>query len=191
MTGDARDLIAGVLNAHDPEATAGKVREQIAARREYAEETARGGFPVYEIPPEVAERYPSFDPADPSTWPEPDRCTEGRPWGLDAYGSVWGDAAARWRAYLSGPRPRACSNRWKRADLHLCGTHANAYLRTRDDATRRAAKYAREDENADLAKRLGAYGIEADGRSTGVVLTAESCRALLGILAEADRVAPL
>jgi hypothetical protein len=188
---DLGSKIAGVLAANDPKATAAKVREQLDARREYVEETARGGFPVYEVPPEVAERFPGFDPADPSTWPEPDRCTEGRPWGLDAYGSVWGDAAARWRVYLSGPRPRACSNRWKRADLRLCGTHANAYLRTQVDAQRRAAKYAREDEHANLARHLSAFGIEADGRATGVVLTATAARELLRILAEADRVAPL
>jgi hypothetical protein len=147
-------------------------------------------FPTYEVPAFVAERFPGFDPADPSTWPEPDRCTEGRPWGLDAYAA--GDAAGRWRVYLAGQGTRnRCRNRWKHERLRLCGTHANAYLRTQADAQRRAARHAREDEHADLAKRLGAYGIEADGRSTGVVLTADAVEELLRLLAEADAVAPL
>lgn len=180
------------LRAAQDYVDAARLGERLAARRRYAEETARGGFPVYEVPPEVADRYPSFDPADPSTWPEPDRCTEGRPWGLDAYGSVWGNVADRWHAYLAGQTMRnRCRNRWKDDGLRLCGTHANAYRRMRAEAQRRAATYAREDEHADLAKRLTAYGIEADGRATGVVLTADAARDLLRILAEADRVAPL
>jgi hypothetical protein len=156
--------------------------DRLDAHREHAEEAATGGFPVYEVPPEVAERYPTFDPADPSTWPEPEKCTEGRPWGLDAYGSVWGSPAYRWRQYLTFPgRSHPCRSRWKRDDLRLCGTHANVYLRMQVDAQRKAAKYAREEEHRDLARQLAAYGIEADGRSTGVILTADAARKLLDV----------
>jgi hypothetical protein len=186
VTGDARDLIAGVLNAHDPEASARKARDMIEERAAYAQQLAEtaGRFPSYEVPPEVAARFPGFDPGDPRTWPEPEKCTEGRPWGIDAYGSVWGDPGRRWQAYLTGPHPRACRNRWKDPVTHLCGTHLNAYRQVLRDNELRLARYAREEEHGALAKRLGElYSIEATGSVAGVILSADAARQVLDLLA--------
>jgi hypothetical protein len=149
-------------------------------------------FPTYEVPAFVAERFPGFDPADPSTWPEPEKCTEGRPWGHDAYGSVWGTPAGRWELYLGKGSTRKCRNRWRDERYRLCGTHLAPFMRDVIDSARRERARQRIEQHLDLAKRLGAYGIEADGsRSSGVLLSADAVEALLGLLAEADRVAPL
>jgi hypothetical protein len=192
---DDRDLIAGALASHDPEATARRVRAMTEEHRQYAQQLAEtaGRFPSYEVPPEVAARFPEFDPGDPRTWPEPEKCTEGRPWGIDAYGSVWGgNPADRWRVYLTGPRPRACRNRWKDPLTHLCRTHLNAYRQVLRDNARRLARYAREEEHGALAKRLGElYSIEATGSVAGVILSADAARQVLDLLAEADRIATL
>lgn len=161
------------------------------------------GFPVYEVPAIARERFPAFDPADPATWPEPDRCTEGRPWGLSTYepsGVLGGNVEYRWQRYLAAldaPPSRhrssnlGCRNRWRSEEYRLCGTHLNPYLDRviREDRRRRTEE--RRLQHVDLAKQLGAYGIVADGVASGVVLQADAVEALLRILAEADRVAPL
>jgi hypothetical protein len=153
------------------------MRERIDYARQLVETAGR--FPVYEVPPFVAERFPRFDPADPQTWPEPDKCTEGRPWGIDAYGSVWGSPAGRWESYLTGSRARACRNRWRDPELRLCGTHVNAYRQLLTDNERRIARYAREEQHRDLAQRLAAHGIEADSSAAGVFLLAPAAEELL------------
>jgi hypothetical protein len=176
---DRRIARSCTMNAH--ERAAAMIDDRLTFAREVVETVGR--FPTYEVPEEVRVRYPTFDPGDPSTWPEPDRCTEGRPWGLDAYGSVWGDAAARWRVYLSGVGARRCRNRWKDPELRLCGTHVNAYRQLVTDNERRLARYAREEEHRALARDLHElHGIEADSSAAGVFLTAGAARALLELL---------
>jgi hypothetical protein len=184
-----QDAIAGVLDAHDPQASARKARDMAQERLDYAREVVEtaGRFPVYEVPPEVAERFPGFDPADPSTWPEPTKCTEGRPWGLDAYGSVWGNWRERWDSYLTDRTIRnRCRNRWRDPELRLCGTHVNTYRQLLADNERRLARYAREEEHRDLARRLAALGIEATGFSDSVRLSADAARHLLDVLDSVD-----
>jgi hypothetical protein len=188
------------------ERTAARIRERDLYAAEV--ERAASGFPTYEVPGFVAERFPEFRPADPSSWPEPDRCTEGRPWGHDAYPSSGASnyADGRWRRYLAAvdasPRPKGarasfverdkgCRNRWKHEDSRLCGTHDKPWRDALFAARKRLERNARELEHLDLAKRLGAYGIEADGFSDSIRLQADAVRDLLRILAEADRVAPL
>lgn len=144
-------------------------------------------FPTYEVPALVLERYPEFRPEDPSTWPEPDRCTEGRPWGHDSYapGGVLGsDLAYRWQQYLAGGvSSRPCRNRWRSEEYRLCGTHLAPFVRSLIDAGRRDRARQREEQHLDLAKRLAAHGIEAEGRATGVVLQAPAVETLLQRLA--------
>jgi hypothetical protein len=194
----AAGLIAGVLNAHDPEVTAAKVRAMTDARREYAEEEVKryAGFPAHPLPGFVRERFPDLDLADPSTWPEPQKCTDGRPWGYNAYSFGFSSSAQvedLWRSWLAGGRgARPCRNRWKYEDSHLCGVHDRPWRDGKIRAEKAARRYARIEEHLDLARQLTAYGIEADGSSNvGVVLTADAARELLRILAEADRIAPL
>jgi hypothetical protein len=145
-------------------------------------------FPTYEVPALVARRFPGFDPADPSTWPEPDRCTEGRPWGHNAYGDTLGNRSPaavenRWRTYLDG-RARPCRNRWRSEEYRLCGTHLAPFHRYRMDDARRVAARQRTELNLDLAKRLAVHGIEADGnRASGVLLQVEAVEELLDRLA--------
>jgi hypothetical protein len=55
-----------------------------------------------ELPPIARQRYPGLDLTRPETLPEPDRCAEGRPWGVDPYGSVWGTPDQRWASYIAG-----------------------------------------------------------------------------------------
>lgn len=138
-------------------------------------------FPVYEVPPFVAERFPGFDPADPETWPEPDKCTEGRPWGLDPYGSVWGAPVGRWENYLRR-NGRPCRNRWKDPETRLCGTHVKVWRDNVERDRRRAASNARHLAHLDLAKRLAAHGIVADGQPYGVLLQADAVEELLRLL---------
>lgn len=207
MTGldDLGSKIAGVLNAHDPEETARTMREERAAvlggyglpaaraqqaeREEHehdSEQLAAGVvvFPTYEVPPFVAERFPRFDPADPSTWPEPDKCTEGRPWGIEPYGASLGDPVRRWENYLRR-FGRPCRNRWKDPETRLCGTHVKPYRETLDRDRRRARANARLLRHLDLAKRLGVHGIVADGQASGVLLQADAVEDLLRLLARA------
>lgn len=200
MTSD-RDLIASVLNAHDPEATAAKVKAMTDARREYAEEDAKryAGFPVHPLPGFVRERFPDLDLADPSTWPEPEKCTDGRPWGHNAYSYGHSSSAQvedQWRAWLAGGRgARPCRNRSKYEDSHLCGVHDRPWRDGKTRAENAARRYRRIEDHLDLARQLGAHGIEADGSSNvGVVLRADAARDLLrrlARLASEDRVAPL
>lgn len=177
--------------------------EQVAGLRVrdlYAAEVvarAASGFPSYEVPAFVAERFPGFRPEDPSTWPEPDRCTDGRPYGFDAYepGGILGrDPSDRWQRYLAAldgvpsarrrSRDLGCRNRWKHEDSRLCGTHDKPWRDGIENARRRLARNARELEHLDLAKQLGAYGIVADGTSDSVRLQADAVRDLLRLLAE-------
>lgn len=169
--------------------------------------TAPSAFPTYAVPPFVLERFPGFDPADPSTWPEPEKCTEGRPWGLSVYdsgGSIGSNVEYRWQQYLraldapSSPSGRAtrsiaagCRNRWKDERYRLCGTHLNPYVDGVIRAERRRSAEERRLRHVDLARQLGAYGIVADGQASGVLLQADAAEGLLRLLAEADQVAPL
>lgn len=152
--------------------------------------TAPAAFPSYEVPAFVLERFPGFDPADPSTWPEPDRCTDGRPWGLSSYpasGVLGSNVEYRWQQYLAavdtGKRPYgACRNRWKDERYRLCGTHLNPYLDAviREERRRRAEE--RRLQHVDLAKRLAAHGIVADGQVSGVLLQADAVEGVLRLL---------
>lgn len=165
-----------------------RVAAMIEARDEHAEQVVAtaASFPVYEVPAEVLDRFPGFDPANPETWPEPDRCTEGRPWGHDAYGSTGRDLARRWENYLRRPALlRSCRNRWRDAETHLCGTHLRPYREAVERARRRVRVNERTLQHLDLAKRLGAYGIVADGQASGVLLQADAVEGLLRLL---DRV---
>jgi hypothetical protein len=182
-----------------------RTRARIEERDAYAAEVERAasGFPTYEVPAFVADRFPEFRPEDPETWPEPDRCTDGRPYGFSAYeysGSAKG-VEDRWRRYLAaldaGPRPagarrsfvdrdKGCRNRWKHEDSRLCGTHDRPWRDAVFAARKRLARNARELEHLDLARQLSAYGIEADGFSDSVRLQADAVRALLVMLAPAE-----
>jgi hypothetical protein len=174
--------------------------EVVRQRRESAEgDLARlTSWPVHPLPAFVRERLPDLDLDDPSTWPEPDRCTDGRPWGHNAYSFGYAresDLADRWRSWFawrsateSGTRwsgtAKPCRNRWKYEESRLCGTHHRPW----EDSVRRerqsARRYARIEQHLDLAKRLAAHGIEADGSSnTGVVLQADAVETLLQRLA--------
>jgi hypothetical protein len=176
--------------------------DRIEARREADEETVReaASFPVYELPAFVRDRYPNLDLADPSTWPEPDRCTDGRPYGFQAYGGLVdrtdraGIVEDRWRRYLAAldssssdrwtRHDLGCRNRWRHEDSRLCGTHDKPWREAIANARRRAARNARELAHRDLAKQLGAYGIVADGFPDSVRLQADAVRDLLRLLAE-------
>jgi hypothetical protein len=173
------------------------------SRREVIEETlaeARG-LPTYEVPPFVLERYPEFRPDDPSTWPEPDRCTDGRPWGHNAYGlsgTLGSDPSYRWQRYLAAVdtiaaapagrvptwtrRDLGCRNRWRDERYLLCGTHLRPFLDRIEDAARAARVRASTERYLALAHRFAAHGIEADGRAGGLVLRAESAEAILRLL---------
>jgi hypothetical protein len=180
------------------------VDDRVAARlRErdlYAAEVVANssGFPTYEVPAFVAERFPAFRPEDPSTWPEPDRCTDGRPYGFDAYGQTRAD---RWQRYLAAldavaastgrpptwtQRDLGCRNRWKHDDSRLCGTHDKPWRDSVRQAEARLRRNARELEHLDLAKQLAAHGIVADGTSDSVRLQADAVRDLLRLLGEAS-----
>jgi hypothetical protein len=171
-------------------------------------ERAAQGFPAQEVPEFVRERFPEFDPANPATWPEPDRCTDGRPYGFSSY-SYGGFRSAtetedRWRRYLRAldadavataagtrrPRlslvERGCRNRWKYEDSRLCGTHDRPWRDGVENARKRLARNARELEHLDLARQLGAYGIVADAQSDSVRLGADAVRELLRLLAGAS-----
>lgn len=169
------------------------------------ERVAAAGFPTYEVPAFVRDRFPSFDPGDPATWPEPDRCTDGRPYGHDAYapgGALGTNLDYRWQRYLAaldaGPRPagtrrsfvdrdRGCRNRWKHDDSRLCGTHDRPWRDAIQSARRRVERNVRELKHLDLAKRLAAHGIEADGFADSVHLQADAVEELLVVLDEAVR----
>jgi hypothetical protein len=183
-----------------------RVAELRAAQDEVDAEvlSSSSTFPTYEVPAFVADRFPEFDPADPSTWPEPDRCTDGRPWGHSAYeygsGRNSPDAIAdRWRSYLrevdTPPAARfrrsACRNRWKHDDSRLCGVHDKPWRDARIRSVRRQAARARELRHLDLAKRLGAYGIVADGTPHAVTLTADAAEEVIRLLEAYERAAPL
>lgn len=178
-----------------------RVAELRAAQAEVDSEvlTAAASFPTYEVPAFVTERFPRFDPADPSTWPEPDRCTDGLPWGHTAYSyGPTGPPAIedRWRQYLAALAserrpPGICRNRWKDPEARLCGTHVKPWREAIERSRRRSETRARELRHLDLARQLAAYGIEGDGIAHGVLLRADAVEGLLRILAEADRVAPL
>jgi hypothetical protein len=160
---------------------------------------AASGFPTYEVPAFVAERFPGFRPEDPSTWPEPDRCTEGRPWGHSAYGvigAVTGAAnGAEWRRYLAavdaGPRgvrtswidrDKGCRNRWKFEEYRLCGTHLRPFLDRLAEQDRAARVRASTERYLDLGKRLAAHGIEGEARAAGVLLREDAIEGLLRLL---------
>lgn len=183
-----------------------RVAAMVEARNEHAREVAASAhrFPVYELPEFVRERFPDLDLADPSTWPEPDRCTDGRPYGFDAYGvsGIANGAEDQWRRYLAaldaGPRPararrsfvdrdKGCRNRWRYDDSRLCGTHDRPWRESIEAARRRVARNAREQEHRDLARQLAAHGIVADGYADSVRLQADAVRDLLRILDEAVR----
>jgi hypothetical protein len=156
-------------------------------------------FPTYEVPAFVLERFPAFRPEDPSTWPEPDRCTEGRPWGHSAY-AVTGSANGvedRWRRYLraldAGPRPTGarrsfvdrdlgCRNRWRSEEYRLCGTHLRPFLDGLRERDRAARVRDSTERYLDLAKRLAVHGIEGDARAAGVLLRADAIEGLLRLL---------
>lgn len=180
--------------------TAVRDEDRAAARAEVDRETIEqaASFPTYEVPEFVLARFPTFDPSDPQTWPEPDRCTDGRPWGHNAYS--WGGATTRpgyhedrWRRYLaavnreascvrsvSRSRDLGCRNRWKHDDSRLCGVHDRPWRDSIAQARRAERRRQRVEENLDLARRLGEHGIEADGSSpTGVVLAPDAVRTLL------------
>lgn len=172
--------------------------DRAEVRRELDEEriAQARGLPTYEVPAFVAERFPAFDPQDPSTWPEPDRCTNGRPWGHDAYSystpgaQEWADRWTRYLASIDRPPNRyavadRCRNRWKDEESRLCGTHVKPWREGIETARKRLARNARELEHLDLARQIAAYGIEADGFSDSVRLQADAVRALLCILASA------
>jgi hypothetical protein len=188
VTAGDGELIAGVLDAHDPQATADRVRVMREERAAYSRETVEQAyrFPVYDVPEFVRERFPEFDPADPSTWPEPGKCTEGRPWGLDAYGSVWGDWPDRWRNYLTDRTVRnRCRNRWRSAETRLCGTHENAYRSTIAAEAKRHRQNLAYARHVDLAKRLDAtWSIQATGTAAGVVLSGDTAEQLVALLNE-------
>jgi hypothetical protein len=170
-----------------------RVEELRAAQEEVDREVLAGSvtFPTYEVPGFVLERFPGFDPTDPSTWPEPDRCTEGRPWGHDAYsfGPLTPErVAATWQTYLANcdrpaaRRPNVCRNRWRDADARLCGTHVKPYRETTARAARRRRIREAELLHLDLAKRLGEWGVTGDGMAQGVLLQADAVRDLLELL---------
>jgi hypothetical protein len=195
-------VTAGVnLGGRRPDRAAAILEERDA----YAEQLDRAaaGFPTYEVPAFVAERFPGFRPEDPGTWPEPDRCTDGRPWGHDAYspgGTLGANLDYRWQRYLAaadavasspaGRVPRwtqrdlGCRNRWRDEESRLCGTHVKQWREAIEHARKRLRRNARELEHLDLAKQLAAYGIEADGFSDSVRLQADAVRGLLQLLAE-------
>lgn len=194
MTGQGLDdlgsKIAGVLNAHDPEATAAQVspraQEMLAERVEQARETvALADWQRVDLPPIAERAYPGLDLADPSTLPEPDRCAEGRPWGPDAYGSVWGTPDQRWAAYIEG-RPASmrnrCRNRWRDRATLLCGTHLNAWQRSLDDAAKRLRRHEWQTEATELCRRLGVHEVEAEPAPGGVLLRPDAARALAELL---------
>lgn len=147
-------------------------------------------FPALPVPAFVAERFPGFDPTDPSTWPEPDRCTDGRPWGLSTYepsGVLGSNVDYRWQQYLdavdAGKRPYgACRNRWRDERYRMCGTHLNPYLDAVFRAERRKRAEASRLRHVELAKRLDEYGIVADGHATGVLLQADAVEGVLRLL---------
>jgi hypothetical protein len=189
-----QDAIAGVLNAHDPQETAARARTMREERAAYSRRLVESAyrFPTYEVPPEVAERFPEFDPANPETWPEPGKCTEGRPWGLDAYGNVWGDWPDRWRSYLTDRTIRnRCRNRWRSAETRLCGTHENSYRATVAHEAKRHRENTAYARHVDLAKRLDEHGIEATGTAAGVVLSGDTAEEVLELLASYERANPL
>lgn len=134
------------------------------------------------LPPEARERFPDFRADDPSTWPEPDKCTEGRPWGLGAYSDANG--LRSWDSYLRGSDRQRCRNR-ARYD-GLCGTHYNVrHDRLSREARERAA---REDgERAlDLARRLAPHlaphGIALDATGRNLHLDLRSADRLADVL---------
>lgn len=178
----------------------GRVAAMIEARDEHAREVVatESTFPVHELPAFVLERFPALILSDPETWPEPDACTDGRPWGHSAYGS---DLAPRyiedrWRRWLAAfdagtPRSRwqrrelGCRNRWRDEEARLCGTHVKPYRDRINDARRRLRVEERRLRHVDLAKRLAAHGIVADGHPSGVLLQADAVEDVLRLLAGA------
>lgn len=173
MSAPRQDRVAAILEARDEHA-----REVV---------TEASSFPVYEVPDFVHVQFPGFDPTDPDTWPERDKCTDGRPWGHDAYsyGSSGSgrDWSRLWEFYLQR-RGRLCRNRWKDPETRLCGTHVKPYREGVQRAAARLRRNARVEEHLDLARRLQErHEIEADGSSAaGVVINAENMRALLALL---------
>jgi hypothetical protein len=163
-------------------------------------------FPAYEVPSFVLDRYPRFDLTDPDTWPEPDKCTDGRPWGWSAYGgriTRREDADHRWRRYLDAvdrPRPAGarrsfvdrdlgCRNRWKDERYRLCGTHLRPFLDRIADQQRADRVRASTEKHLALAHRLAAHGIESDARAYGVLLQANAVEGLLRLLSRPETAA--
>lgn len=189
MSGGLDDLgskIAGVLDAHDPEAAAAKVKAMRDDRLDHARDTvALADWQRAELPPIARRAYPQLDLADPSTLPEPGRCAEGRPWGPDAYGSVWGTPDERWAAYIErAPSSMAarCRNPWKDRTTLLCGTHRNAWQRTLDDASKRLRRHEWQTEATELCRSLGVHLIDAEPAPGGVLLRPDAARALVELL---------
>jgi hypothetical protein len=67
----------------------------------------------------------------------------------------------------------------------LCGTHDKPWREGIESARRRVLRNAREEEHRDLARQLGAYGIEADGFPDSVRLQPDAVRGLLRLLGTA------
>lgn len=154
--------------------------DRAEARAELRAERLAG--PPVEVPAEVREqvlaRWPQLDLADPSTWPEPDRCTEGRPWGPGAYSD--GERSPHsWSLYLRG-LGRVCRNRAKHDD-HLCGTHHRTRAARLLDDEKRDRREARRLRSVELARELCRLGVEATGTGP-VTLTHEAAEQLIARL---------
>lgn len=137
------------------------------------------------LPPDARARFPELNLDDPATWPEPDRCTDGAPFGPSAYGP----GSISWDWYLrnlaqeeAGRRVTngRCRNRGKFD--HLCGTHNKVRERRREEAERSARIRAAAERGLAIAHRLDALGVECDARGSGVQLSEEQATRLADLL---------
>lgn len=138
------------------------------------------------LPAEARERFPDFDADDPSTWPEPDRCTDGAPFGPSAY-RVYN----RWESFLAqldreqrngrrDPGSPRCRNAAKTD--HLCGTHDNVRRTRQAEEERSRAAEERRQVGTELARRVTAHGIPAENRGDAVLIHRADAELLLRVL---------
>jgi hypothetical protein len=141
------------------------------------------------IPPEARARFPDLNLDDPATWPEPDRCTDGAPFGPSAYGTGGIGSSSAWTHYLRNVDTEAaggkvwngrCRNRGKFD--HLCGTHDKVRARRREEAERSRRAREAQERGLALAHRLDALGVECDARGAGVLLSEEQGNRLADLL---------
>jgi sugar phosphate isomerase/epimerase len=163
-----------------------RAQQMLADRLDAARDTvALADWQRVHLPPIARQAYPGIDLADPLTLPEPRACAEGRPWGPDAYGSVWGTTDERWASYIEGGpatmRAR-CRNRWKDRATLLCGTHLNAWQRTLDDAAKRLRRHEWHTEATELCRRLAVHTVEAEPNPGGLLLRPDAARLLAELL---------